>query len=130
MTALSPWPALVPSALLPKHRRSDQRAGACGELRAPGDLGGHRARLWPRPWGLSHRANTQGPWTQERLSLPGPLLRGHGVYLFLSVLLVGVSRGQCASRISNPDFQGVQLTPNALPESGCMTLPCQQGRQA
>ena len=31
---------------------------------------------------------------------------------------------------SNPDFQGVQLTPNALPESGSTTLPCQQGRQA
>ena len=124
MTELSPWPASVPSALLPKHRHSDQ-AGVCGELRALGDLGGHRARLWPWPWGLSHRANTQDPWTQESLSHPGPLLHGHGVYLFLSVLLVGVSRGQ--------DLVTPTSRVSSLPQMPCLKAApqlCHASREA
>lgn len=90
VTGLSPRPASVPLALLPKHGHSDQRAGVCGELRDLGDVDRHRACLWPWPWGLSHRANTQGSQTQERLSHSHQAPPGHGADLFLSILLVGV----------------------------------------
>ena len=124
---------------MPTHGHSGQRAGVCGEAEGPGRFGQTQSLLWPWPWGwpwgLSHRTNTWAP--RHRGVCPTPIQAPSSVATALTSfsqfcwwVCLEEAEGSALAGFSNPDFQGVQLSPSCPGRRRLPAQPCQLSRQA
>lgn len=84
--------------------------------RGPREVRADRARLWPWPWGLSHRANTQAH--RHRSVCPAPMQAPSSLATALTSfsqccrwVCLEEAEGSALAGFSNPAFQGVQRSP-------------------